>query len=145
MCDELVFFAVGTTPTPSPVVTDSPASQFFCSRYYSGAFSCVTDSPASQGQASSPPEPAFALGPVTVPTAPSTPSAPSPEKSVVSPAPTEPQNAPKSGNFLHHMVEHPCLKCFCMLGFLTLHVQKEILINCLSYPGHNPILFAHQE
>ncbi|XP_039808464.1 uncharacterized protein LOC120672206 isoform X2 [Panicum virgatum] len=88
-----------TTPTPSPVVTDSPASQFFCSRYYSGAFSCVTDSPASQGQASSPPEPAFALGPVTVPTA------PSPEKSVVSPAaPTEPQNAPKSGNFLHHMV-----------------------------------------
>jgi len=68
MCDELVFFAVGTTPTPSPVVTDSPASQFFCSRYYSGAFSCVTDSPASQGQASSPPEPAFALGPVTVPT-----------------------------------------------------------------------------
>ncbi|CAO2199377.1 unnamed protein product [Urochloa humidicola] len=56
----------------------------------------VTDSPANQGQASSPPEPAFALGPVTVPTAPSTPSAsPSPEKSAVSPAaPIEPQNAP---------------------------------------------------
>ncbi|CAO2161420.1 unnamed protein product [Urochloa humidicola] len=56
----------------------------------------VTNSPANQGQASSPPEPAFALGPVTVPTAPSTlPASPSPEKSAVSPAaPTEPQNAP---------------------------------------------------
>ncbi|KAG2595098.1 receptor-like serine/threonine-protein kinase ALE2 isoform X2 [Panicum virgatum] len=58
----------GTTLAPSPVITDSPANQ---------------------GQASSPPEPAFALGPVTVPTA------PSPEKSAVSPAaPTEPRNAP---------------------------------------------------
>ncbi|CAL4952134.1 unnamed protein product [Urochloa decumbens] len=57
----------GTTLAPSPAVTDSPANQ---------------------GQASSPPEPAFALGPVTVPTAPSTPSAVSPA------APTEPQNAP---------------------------------------------------
>ncbi|XP_062213006.1 receptor-like serine/threonine-protein kinase ALE2 isoform X2 [Phragmites australis] len=56
----------------------------------------VTDSPADQGQASSPPEPAFALGPVTLPTALSTPSvSPSPEKGAVSPAaPTEPQNAP---------------------------------------------------
>ncbi|CAO2174953.1 unnamed protein product [Urochloa humidicola] len=56
----------------------------------------VTNSPANQGQASSPPEPAFALGPVTVPTAPSTlPASSSPEKSAVSPAaPTEPQNAP---------------------------------------------------
>nr|CAB3471877.1 unnamed protein product [Digitaria exilis] len=65
----------GTTLAPSPAVTDSPANQ---------------------GQASSPPEPAFALGPVTVPTAPSTPSAsPSPEKAADSPAaPTELQNAP---------------------------------------------------
>nr|TKW13969.1 hypothetical protein SEVIR_5G135900v2 [Setaria viridis] len=65
----------GTTLAPSPAVTDSPPDQ---------------------GQASSPPEPAFALGPVTIPTAPSTPSAsPSPEKAAVSPAaPTEPQNAP---------------------------------------------------
>ena len=42
-----MFFAVGTTLAPSPAVTNSPANQ---------------------GQASSPPEPAFALGPVTVPT-----------------------------------------------------------------------------
>ncbi|RLN23727.1 hypothetical protein C2845_PM07G37490 [Panicum miliaceum] len=64
----------GTTLAPSPAVTDSPANQ---------------------GQGSSPPEPVYALGPVTVPTAPSTPSAPSPEKSAVSPAaPTEPRNAP---------------------------------------------------
>ena len=49
---ELVFFAVGTTLAPSPAVTNSPANQ---------------------GQASSPPEPAFALGPVTVPTGTSVP------------------------------------------------------------------------
>ncbi|OEL36712.1 Receptor-like serine/threonine-protein kinase ALE2, partial [Dichanthelium oligosanthes] len=56
----------------------------------------VTDSPANQGQASSPPESAFVLGPVTVPTAPSTPSvSPSPKKAAVSPAaPTGLQNAP---------------------------------------------------
>ncbi|KAG2586390.1 hypothetical protein PVAP13_5NG053700 [Panicum virgatum] len=64
----------GTTLAPSPAVTNSPANQ---------------------GQTSSPPEPAFALGPVTVPTAPSTRSAPSPEKSAASPAaPTEPRKAP---------------------------------------------------
>ncbi|KAL6838708.1 hypothetical protein ACP4OV_031422 [Aristida adscensionis] len=56
----------------------------------------VSDSPANQGQASSPPEPAFALSPVTLPTAPPTPSAsPPPEKGAVSPAvPAETQNAP---------------------------------------------------
>ncbi|XP_062195296.1 receptor-like serine/threonine-protein kinase ALE2 isoform X2 [Phragmites australis] len=56
----------------------------------------VSDSPANQGQASSPPEPAIALGPVTLPTAPSTPSvSPSPEEGAISPAvPTEPQDAP---------------------------------------------------
>ncbi|KAJ1282171.1 hypothetical protein BS78_03G030400 [Paspalum vaginatum] len=66
----------GTTLAPSPAVTNSPANQ---------------------GQAN-PPEPAFALGPVTVPEAPSTPSAsPSSENAAVSPAvPTGPQNAPSS-------------------------------------------------
>lgn len=57
----------------------------------------VGDSPADQGQASSPPEPAFALGPITLPTAPLlTPSASPPlQKGAVSPAvPAEPQTAP---------------------------------------------------
>ncbi|ONM28904.1 Protein kinase superfamily protein [Zea mays] len=71
-----VLGSTGTTLSPSPAATDSPANQ---------------------GQASSPPQSAFALGPVAVPTAPTTPSAsPSPEKAAaVSPAaPTEPRIAP---------------------------------------------------
>ncbi|KAL6627267.1 hypothetical protein ACP70R_030993 [Stipagrostis hirtigluma subsp. patula] len=65
----------GTTLAPSPAANDSPANQ---------------------GQSSSPPEPAFALGPVTIPTAPPTLSAsPPPANGAVSPAvPAEPQNPP---------------------------------------------------
>ncbi|XP_015688161.1 receptor-like serine/threonine-protein kinase ALE2 isoform X2 [Oryza brachyantha] len=56
----------------------------------------VANSPTAQEQASSPPEPSIALGPVTLPSVPSAPSASPPaEKGTVSPAvPTQPQNAP---------------------------------------------------
>lgn len=56
----------------------------------------VANSPAAEGQAPSPPQPTFALGPITLPTAPLAPSASPPlQKGAVSPAvPTEPQNAP---------------------------------------------------
>ncbi|KAM0835676.1 hypothetical protein ACQ4PT_062784 [Festuca glaucescens] len=57
----------------------------------------VGNSPDDQGQASSPPEPTFVLGPITLPTAPLlTPSASPPlQKGAASPAvPTEPQTSP---------------------------------------------------
>ncbi|KAF0915983.1 hypothetical protein E2562_000616 [Oryza meyeriana var. granulata] len=61
-----------------------------------GPSPAFANAPAAQEQASSPPEPTVALGPVTLPTAPSAPSASPPAaKGAVSPVvSTQPQNAP---------------------------------------------------